>query len=419
MKREMICNWGMTLWGLGLAVLGGTVPARGDELSDLKQELETQKARTAELEKRVNRIDANGVKGEVKKDQAAGVPDWVTRMNWYGDFRYRYENIDDDRKATPEDRNRIRVRLGLNAKVNDEWNLGFRIATGGSDPVSTNQTLGQSFSGKSLRLDLAFLDYHPLWMPGLNLQAGKMLNPFYTVGGNQLIWDNDLNPEGGAFHYLWPLDEQTQVNLTGGGFWVDEVSTGANPALWGFQAYVRHAFDKPTYVLGGASWYDYPHLQGSPDLKSTWQSGSHDFFGNTPNNGVFAYNYSLFELFGEFGTEIRGLPVAVYGDWVENTLAPRRNTGWLVGAALNKLKDPGSWQFTYDYREIGADAVVGQFNDSDFLGGGTGGRGHRFGFLYQVARNVQAGANYYLSRFDRPGVHENYNRLQADIVLKF
>ena len=43
-----------------------------------------------------------------------------------------------------------------------------------------------------------------------------------------------------------------------------------------------------------------------------------------------------------------------------------------MGATLNKAKDPGSWQFEYDYRDIQADAVVGKFNDSDFVGGGTG-----------------------------------------------
>jgi hypothetical protein len=73
----------------------------------------------------------------------------------------------------------------------------------------------------------------------------------------------------------------------------------------------------------------------------------------------------------------------------------------------------------YDYRVLDTDAVVGQFSDSDFLGGGTGGKGHKFSFTYQLAKNVQIGVNYYLSKFDRPGVDENYNRLQADLILKF
>jgi hypothetical protein len=392
--------------------------ARADDVNDLKKELEAQKARTSELEKRIDQIDSTaGKKGQA---EVPSILDWATRANWYGDFRYRYENINDDRKTDEEDRNRIRVRLGLNAKANDEWNLGFRIATGASDPVSTNQTLGKSFSGKSLRLDMAFFDYHPLWMNGLNVEGGKIANPFYNVGKRELIWDNDLTPEGGAVNYLRTLDDQTQINLTGGGFWIDEVATGPNPSLWGLQSYIKHSFNKPTYILGGVSWYDYSNLQGYTDLKSTWESGSHDFFGNTSTGGVFAHDYDLFEPFAEVGTEMLGMPIAVFGDWVTNTVAPsEKDTGYLVGFAVNKLKDPGSWQFVYDYRELKADAVVGQFSDSDFLGGGTGGRGHKLSFTYQVAKNVQAGLNYYLSKLDRPGVDANYNRLQADLILKF
>jgi hypothetical protein len=208
-KSEKISRWGVALVGMCLAALGWTVPVRADELSDLKQELETQNARTTELEERVNKIDANGVKGEAKKNQTQ-IPsslDWASRMNWYGDFRYRYENIDDDRKTADEDRNRIRARLGVNAKVNDEWNLGVRIATGAADPVSTNQTLGTAFSGKAIRWDQAYFDYHPLWGQGLNVQAGKTPNPFYNVGKKELIWDNDLNPEGGSANYLWSVNE--------------------------------------------------------------------------------------------------------------------------------------------------------------------------------------------------------------------
>ena len=119
-----------------------------------------------------------------------------------GDFRYRYEYIDDDSAAQVRHRNRIRARLGLDAKINDEWNLGFRLATAeglsGGDPVSTNQTLDGSYSKKTFWLDLAYLNYHPQWVKGLSAIAGKMANPFYMVGKNQLIWDHDLTPEGGA-----------------------------------------------------------------------------------------------------------------------------------------------------------------------------------------------------------------------------
>jgi hypothetical protein len=91
----------------------------------------------------------------------------------------------------------------------------------------------------------------------------------------------------------------------------------------------------------------------------------------------------------------------------------------MVGASINKAKDPGSWQLDYDYREVQADAVVGQFTDSDFTGGGTGGRGHRFGFSYVLTKNVVPGLGYYINRYDGRNDNADYKRLQADVVVKF
>lgn len=110
-----------------------------------------------------------------------------------------------------------------------------------------------------------------------------------------------------------------------------------------------------------------------------------------------------------------------FGDYVANTAAVDENkdTGWLVGFAVRKAKDPGSWQFEYDYRDLQADAVVGQFNDSDFVGGGAGGRGHRFGFSYVLTKNVVPALNYYLASHEGRNNDADYNRLQADIVVKF
>jgi hypothetical protein len=126
-------------------------------------------------------------------------------------------------------------------------------------------------------------------------------------------------------------------------------------------------------------------------------------------------------MFAEFGTQIGKLPVAVFGDYVVNAVAvdEDEDTGWLVGATINRAKDPGSWQFDYDYREVELDAVLGQFNDSDFIGGGTGGKGHRFSFTYMLAKNVATTATYFMDEFDERADDADYDRLQLDVALKF
>ncbi len=424
---------------LGLVALVWPAAAGADELSDLKQELQEQKKHTAELEDRLSQLESRQKlkerslnekieKVEAKVDETPSEPvipkalEWASKMQWSGDFRYRYEFIDDGTKSEQRNRNRIRARLGMKAEVNDEWDFGFRIASGTADPVSTNQTLGQAFSRKPIWIDRAYLDYHPDWMKGLDAVAGKISNPFLTVGGNQLIWDSDLSPEGGAVGYEWAVNERTGVHLNGGGFWVAEESSSSDVSLWGIQAYVKHEIANPTYVLAGASFFDYGNIRGHSSLDAEWEDG-HDLFGNTSLSGdpnAYGSDFNLFELFAEFGTEIGKTPVSVWGDWVKNTAAvSSQDTGWLVGARINKAKAPGTWEVSYDYRDIELDAVVGQFNDSDFIGGGTGGKGHRFGFAYALAKNTQAALTYFASEYDGRKSNADYDRLQADLKVKF
>jgi len=432
-----------------VTAVGAGVARAQEDVNELKAELEAQEQRQAELEDRINQVEARQKlkektlaekidqaaaempstaepkKEEKKEDAIPEILKWASKVGLYGDFRYRYEYIDDDSAEEVRHRNRIRARLGLNTKVNDEWDVGLRLATSegssGGDPVSTNQTLDNGFSKKSFWLDLAYFNYHPNWLEGLSVVGGKVVNPFYTAGKNQLIWDSDLTPEGGALAYAYPFNDKTSMNLAAGGFWVNEETTGGDTSLWGMQGYLKHQINKPTYILAGASWYDYANIQGEEGLATEWANRPTSFFGNTAAPGnVFANDYDLFELFAEFGTVIGKLPVAVYGDWVKNTVAStNEDTGWLIGGSLNKMKDPGSWQFDYDYREIEADAVVGQFNDSDFVGGGTAGKGYRFSFTYQLFKNVAPAVTYYLSEYDGRNDDADYSRLQADILVKF
>lgn len=413
--------------------------AGADELSDLKQELEAQKMRAADLEDRINQLEARQrlkersfdekievVQAKAQTAEPAQLPDnlkWLEKIKISGDFRYRHEYIDDGTKDDDYHRNRIRARIGIEANVTDEWDLGFRLATGSGDPVSSNLTLEESFSSKPIRLDRAYFDYHPNWLEGFDVSAGKVPNPFHTVGTNELIWDGDLNPEGGALGYERGLSEKMTVRINGGGFWLDQDSDGADPSLFGIQAFLRHQIDKPTYVLAGAGYFDYGNIKGEKSLTSRWSDDNYSLLGNTAAAGdpcSYGSDFDLLEVFAEFGTQVGGRPVALWADWVKNTVAATsEDTGWLVGGSINKVKDPGSWQFSYDYRDIELDAVVGQFNSSDFIGGGTGGKGHRFGFAYGLARNTQAALTYYITEYSGRKSNKDYDRLQADLAVKF
>ena len=114
------------------------------------------------------------------------------------------------------------------------------------------------------------------------------------------------------------------------------------------------------------------------------------------------------------------MPVAVFGTYVNNIAAKTsEDTGWLSGTKFNKAKKPGSWEVSYNYRDVEEDAVVGGICDSDFVGGGTDGKGHVLGFKYQIAKNVQGGLSYFINEKNANDTKDDFKLLQADLIFKF
>ena len=118
-----------------------------EQLALLSQRLEELAAENADL-RRAQDESASAiadVQSTVTEVAAATTPvaseSWPDRIGLDGDFRYRYERIDAEGSDTRR-RNRIRARFNVRADVTDDVEVGFGLATGGDDPVSTNQTLG-------------------------------------------------------------------------------------------------------------------------------------------------------------------------------------------------------------------------------------------------------------------------------------
>ncbi len=436
---------------LGLLLLFSNRAARADELSELKEELKSTRKLLQQMQERIEQLEARQrlkersqkeqIEQEVDKKVTEAVEDrqpvalpeslkWIENVKISGDLRYRQDHRDEqDSTGDWENgvyRHRVRARLKFDARVNDQWDLGFRIASGSNrNPNTTNQDLEDAFSKKEIWLDQAYFDWHPKSVEGLNVTGGKIENPFYKAGKNQLIWDGDLNPEGIAAQYNTPLNDTDQFFFNGGGLWVDESSSAADTSLWAAQTYWKRTIGNPDHVLAGATYYDYGNIEGRGDLRSTWLPGSPSFFfGNTTNaaGDEFRDDFNIVELFGEYSFKCGTMPTMLFGSWVRNIAATTsEDTGWLIGTKFNKATDddPGSWEFGYDYRETDADAVVGGFNESDFLGAQTNSKGHRFVYRYQLARNLYWKMSYYLLEDTRTSRDLDYRRFLGDLVLKF
>ncbi len=424
MTKDKLQKWCRIFIGIMIVVCSiGTVQASSGETDDLKKQV-------SELSDRISQLE----KSKENSSESIKLPDnlkWIENIKISGDFRYRHEHIDTETGTTNpvwktgRDRERIRARLMIEALINDEWDVGFRFATGErsifaseedmfGDSISSNQTLKQYFSDKDLWVDLAYFNYHPKAFSGLNISGGKIKNPFYSAGKNQLIWDGDLNPEGIGFSHNIALNDSDKLYFTGAGLWVDESSSGVDTSLWGTQTYLKHTMENSDYVLGGAGYFDYGNIQGKTDTYGI-------LTGNT-GSGSWASDFDILELFGEYGTKLHDTPVSFYGDWACNLVANSNgDTGWLVGTKINKASKPGSWEISYDYRELQADAVLGAFTDSDFGGGGTNSRGHCVDLTYQLAKNVQVSTTYIQAENDgASGAKDlDYRRLHASLMLKF
>ncbi|MCK5872447.1 MAG: putative porin, partial [Methylococcales bacterium] len=145
--------------------------------------------------------------------------DWASRIKISGDMRVRYADHHSDAKGVQESRQRIRARIALAAKINEDVDVGFRLVTTGGRR-SSNQDLEGGFVGKSVFFDRAFIDWHPSFAPGMHVIAGKMKQPWYGIKQG-LVWDNDVNPEGLAITYNKDFG-QAKLKTTAGYFIVED-----------------------------------------------------------------------------------------------------------------------------------------------------------------------------------------------------
>jgi len=168
-----------------------------EQLAALSQRLDELAAENAELRAAQEQVvtaigDVETTVAEIQPtDAPAAIDSWSDRVGLGGDFRYRYESIDAEGSAT-RSRSRIRARVNIRADVADSIEVGFGLATGGEDPVSTNQTLGGGGTSKGVSLNLAYVNWEA--SEGLHLIAGKFKNPLLRVGCQPLTWDGDWTP---------------------------------------------------------------------------------------------------------------------------------------------------------------------------------------------------------------------------------
>lgn len=402
---------------------------------------------------------------------ANAIPEWVDRFKFDGDFRigYQGDRFSDSNAPeffhqvqgqninnTTEDRNRFRMRarLGVNAKITPAVSAGLRLATGNlTDPVSTNQTMGQNNNKYSFVLDRAFVKAHSEeTLPWLTVSAGRIPNPWFST---DLVWDDDLNFEGVALH-LDPASQSAGTWRPFGGLGVfplqeiEPSSTVSAKSKWLLGAQVGMEWVPSTRSRAklGLAFYDYRNISGvrnpfdrvdfNGTAYTTRQKGNTLFnIANTnPQTNLFglAKDYRLINLTGMVDlTVFDPVRVMLTGDYVKNIGFDRdktlqrtglamepQNKGYMARLAVGmpNMLMKNDWQASIAYRYLEADAVLDAFTDSDFHLGGTNNKGFIVGVQYGLSKNTWLSARW-LSSQEIRGLPLSTNVLQLYFNAKF
>ncbi|WP_310492350.1 putative porin [Dechloromonas sp.] len=423
------------------------------------------------------------------------VPSWLDRIKWEGDIRVRYQMEEFAKSnATPDDyflaltsspettraagfipvsantqtdreRFRVRARLGMLAKVSDDWSAGVRLATGTtSDRVSTNQTMGQDFNKYQFLVDRAYVKYDPVeWF---SVTGGRVPNPWLST---DLVWDEDLNFEGFAAT-LKPsfANGDFRPFLTIGAFPLREDGPPSKGSRWlrGAQLGAKWQLMPNSRLSFGVALYDYENLEGRPETQANYQSyqlgGSATYGQYEYGSGLRQKGNTLFDTAYQSDTNsIWGLAskfrpvnltasldlahfdpvhVVLTADYVKNTAFDRSEIQRRTGVALTDGKDYGylfklavgmpklekrhDWQGSFAYRYLGSDATVDAFTDSDFGLGGTNLKGYQLGLNYGVDQNAWLSLRWMsaqsIESFSLDPAHRfGVDLLQADVNVRF
>ncbi len=378
-----------------------------DDARDVLQEVkaEAKKERDAVVQE---------TKAALQKDETsltAALPGWIRNTKLKGDLRLRYQYSERRGKADRH-RGRYRLRIGLVTKINDKIKVGFGLATGGSDPRSTNQTMADSFDTPDFRLDYVYASYKPFgWV---ELIGGKFKNPLWRTSG--LLWDSDIRPEGGTALFNWAGDGLELFCVTG--VWVlDDRSGDENdPMMFVVQPGLKVNLGENVYFKNAVTFYEFNNVKDS--------LLDHSSDSNELNaDGFLQHDFDSLTYSAELGlaTSIEAVPFcALYGDAVKNTNVSDEDRGYLIGFKFGdkKVSKPHQWQAKLSVRRLEQNAWLDVFPNADSYSGQTNVKGYHFAVKYGLMKNVFGALNYYQTKRIKSNTPTDHI-LQADVLFKF
>jgi hypothetical protein len=414
--------------------------------------------------------EANDLREETDKNfnQAwsvkTGLPDWVTALKFNGDFRGRFEQNSADNDLYHErNRFRYRLRFGFTASMIDNFDVGFRLASGnpvsaggtlvGGQPITANTDLNSLESRKFVWVDTAYAKWTPIANASWTVSAmiGKMDNPFLL---SNMIWDYDIDPEGGAFQIAYNISDQHTLRGIGAYFVLDEINQGVgsvpeiranrDPYVYGGQMLLESKWSPKLETSVGVAAFDIVHKDSLSALVQPFYNSGNTRIAAT---GQLLYNYnpivasaSATYTLESFPFYSGRFPIKGFGEYMNNPAAPSNNEAFRVGVLIGKAGKKNTWELFYRYQRLEADSWFDAMVDDDnggFYGtgnpqlagtgkangwfGGTNVRGHLFQATYSFTDYMNFTFTYYLNDLiiGAPGETSKAAHFMADLMWKF
>ncbi len=332
---------------------------------------------------------------------------WTDAITSMADFRLQYDAIDEDGSEDRE-RARYRVHIGASMQFSDNLKGYFVYGTNGDNPVSGNERFDGHYRIDDLGVDLAYVEWRA--NDRTKLYLGKMKNPLFRPASTPLFWDSDFNPEGVALGY-----QSDMLFAMAAVFVVEKRSSADDSLMVAAQGGFNRALSTNGILTAGLGYYEYTNTVGNQPFQNRGARGN-----SVDGEGNLVSDYGELELFVQYAMTLGQTPFAVFADYAQNTEVGVDDAGYSFGFKAGKAKAPRTWQVSWAYQDIEADALIGAFNDSDFGGGGTDARGHLLKGKYILAERWILGGPLIVTKVEKnAGSEHDYSRLQLDIEFKF
>jgi hypothetical protein len=396
---------------------------------------------------------ALGVVDKQSRDEdkkVSALQDLVGSFRFSGDIRLRGEDIFQDCPAcVTRNRARLRVRFGVDGRLNENFMGGFALATGSlGDPTSANESFTNFFNRKTIGLDRGYVTFNPVAARWLSLTGGKFA---YTWARTSLTLDPDINPEGFNQKFSWDLKTPFLKNFTVQGMQLlyNEVAKGddsfalggnvsasfqlgpltATPSFtlidWGF----------PNAILNASAFATQATTSGTPPIQVPGEgpgcaAGSGlasvppcAISSNGMTNATFVdtkgqrhflsgFEYADFILNSQLKTGLSRFPLNLILEYENNLKAAShpldskgnliasigsQNQAYLGEISIGQIKNRNDLQLGYGFWRSGQDSILATFSESEQRAA-TNIIEHHIFASWRLRSNVVAAYNAWIGR---------------------